>query len=158
MFIDIKDIAAEGKRVAGDLDLGILPWKQEETIEVAKASFEAFFHWTEKGLSLKGKAHLSVGLVCSRCLERFYISIEPNFILHLKEEGDQAEAANKEVDEEEIDNFPIKDSLIDMREVLSEQIYLNIPLKPLCKEECRGLCSECGGNLNENKCSCSNKK
>jgi uncharacterized protein len=154
MFIDIKDIATEGKRVTGDLNLGTLSWQHQETIEVAKASFEAFFRWTEKGLSLKGKAHLSVGLTCSRCLERFYISIEPEFLLNLKEKSEQAKVSDKPVEEDEIDIFPIRDSIIDMKEVLSEQIYLNIPLKPLCMEDCLGLCSVCKGNLNTKNCSC----
>lgn len=158
MFIDIKDVAKEGKRVSGDLNIGALPWQKQETIEIANASFEAFLYWTEKGLCLKGKASLSVGLICSRCLERFTMMIEPEFLLNLKEDCEQAKEQDKHIKEEEIDIFITRDSVIDMREVLSEQIYLNIPLKPLCSESCLGLCTACGGNLNTKNCRCRSEK
>ncbi len=158
MFIDIKDIAAEGKKVSGSINLGTLLWQDHENIEVPDAIFEAFFQWSEKGFHLKGKAHLLVAMNCSRCLERFSTSIDTEFNLNLKEEIKDTKADNRPVEEEEIDVFPIKGSIIDMREVLSEQIYLNLPLKPLCKQDCQGLCAVCGANLNYNNCTCSGKK
>ena len=38
--------------------------------------------------------------------------------------------------------------------IASEQIYLNLPLKPLCREDCQGLCPTCGANRNRLKCGC----
>lgn len=158
MFIDIKDIVAKGKKVAGKLNLGTLPWQSKENIEVSDATFEVFFQWGEKGLYVRGKAHLAVALNCSRCLERFATSIDSEFHFNLKEKSHQSETGDKPLDEEEINVFPIEGSLIDMREILSELIYLNIPLKPLCKHDCHGLCSVCGGNLNNDGCICSDRK
>lgn len=158
MFIDIKDITAEGRNVSGCLNLGVLPLQQQETIEVTEAAFKAFFYWSDKGLCLKGKVDFCVLLNCSRCLENFSIPIKSEFNLKLKEEREHSQARNDALEEVEIETFPVKESRIDMREVLSEQIYLNIPLKPLCKEDCLGLCSICGGNLNSPKCDCQKNK
>jgi uncharacterized protein len=43
---------------------------------------------------------------------------------------------------------------IDLQDVVSEQIALNLPLKQVCSNECRGLCSNCGKNLNTGDCDC----
>jgi uncharacterized protein len=44
---------------------------------------------------------------------------------------------------------------IDLTHEIEEQIAMEIPLKPLCNEECKGLCHECGADLNTSTCSCS---
>ena len=43
---------------------------------------------------------------------------------------------------------------IDLGQLVLEQFYLALPMKPLCRESCRGLCPECGTNLNTATCSC----
>jgi uncharacterized metal-binding protein YceD (DUF177 family) len=49
---------------------------------------------------------------------------------------------------------PLVDEQIDLAALVSEQIYLNLPLKPLCSLECRGLCPTCGVNRNLTRCGC----
>ena len=55
---------------------------------------------------------------------------------------------------EEIDIDPLEKGVIDLREMITEQIHLSLPVKPLCEENCRGLCSRCGVDLNKETCSC----
>jgi uncharacterized protein len=71
-------------------------------------------------------------------------------------EGESAMAS----DEGEADLIIIKDGehLVDISEVMRQAVMLAIPLKPLCKEECRGLCPSCGVNLNEESCDCKNEE
>ena len=47
-----------------------------------------------------------------------------------------------------------RDEQIDLGQLVLEQFYLAVPMKPLCRESCRGLCPECGTNLNTGTCSC----
>jgi len=59
-----------------------------------------------------------------------------------------------EVAEEDLDTSVYRDDQIDLNEVLREQFYLALPMKPLCREDCAGLCPQCGTNRNTGTCSC----
>ncbi len=68
---------------------------------------------------------------------------------HRTGEGDE-----QEVEEEDLDTSYYRDDQIDLNELLREQFYLALPMKPLCREDCRGLCPQCGTNLNTGTCTC----
>ena len=48
--------------------------------------------------------------------------------------------------------------VLDIRDVVMNNIYLALPLKVLCKEDCKGLCQDCGKNLNEGQCNCTHEE
>ncbi len=48
----------------------------------------------------------------------------------------------------------VKNRLLDLEELVNEEVSLNLPTKILCREDCKGLCSQCGANLNVSKCDC----
>jgi uncharacterized protein len=60
----------------------------------------------------------------------------------------------REVEEEDLGTSFYRDDRIDLNELLREQFYLALPMKPLCQEGCKGLCSQCGTNLNLGSCDC----
>jgi uncharacterized protein len=51
-----------------------------------------------------------------------------------------------------------RDDQIDLSAVLSEQVVIDVPMKPVCSEECKGLCPNCGADLNEGECNCKEDK
>ena len=61
---------------------------------------------------------------------------------------------DQEVGDEDLETSYYRDDRIDLNELLREQFYLALPMKPLCREECRGLCAQCGTNLNTGSCDC----
>jgi len=63
------------------------------------------------------------------------------------------EAAKRET-KEEIDVNTLKSNEIDIDAILLEQLTLDMPMKSVCRIDCKGLCPKCGTNLNEGKCSC----
>lgn len=63
--------------------------------------------------------------------------------------GDEVELVAEEMDVEFL-----KDDRIDLSGLLRENVLLNLPIQPLCRAECRGLCPRCGINLNESSCQC----
>ncbi len=88
----------------------------------------------EKGeVSAKIKVRTKLTLICARCLVEFEYSFLKDYHFSYKSS-----------------NGPILDITNDLR----EEIILGYPLKPLCREDCKGLCSICGGNLNESECGC----
>jgi len=58
-------------------------------------------------------------------------------------------------DAEQNDMYPSEGKKLDISRALNDNIILNLPMKHLCSEQCRGLCSKCGANLNEVQCGCS---
>src|ERR671919_630513 len=59
-----------------------------------------------------------------------------------------------EVREEDLETSFYRNEQIDLNELLREQFYLALPMKPLCRDECKGLCPQCGTNLNTGTCDC----
>lgn len=92
----------------------------------------------------------SVRLTCSRCLAPFEkpidLSCEGKFV-------EDAEAPGAE-GENEVDVFSLEGTFCDLDEMILHEVALSLPMKPLCKEDCKGLCPTCGRNLNEGDCDC----
>lgn len=68
------------------------------------------------------------------------------------EAGDEVELV-----EEDLGVVNLVEPLLDTRPIVIEQLHLGIPMKPLCREDCKGLCGECGGDLNDGPCGCGPK-
>jgi len=59
-----------------------------------------------------------------------------------------------EIEEDDLETAFYRDEVIDLGQLMKEQFYLVLPMKPLCQEACRGLCPHCGANLNQSSCTC----
>ena len=60
----------------------------------------------------------------------------------------------REIDDDDLTTSVYRDGTLDVVEMLREQFELALPMKPLCAQSCRGLCPECGANLNRAECGC----
>lgn len=98
---------------------------------------------TREGLLLQITAEAEIKTTCVRCLEEFYLPVHAEF-----EELYQFQSRYRE----ETDMILPDDGYIDLRPLYRECLILAIPIKRLCKPDCRGLCVICGTNLNETSC------
>ncbi|MBO5944544.1 MAG: DUF177 domain-containing protein, partial [Clostridia bacterium] len=96
-------------------------------------------------VSLSGIAKFSATVVCSRCAEGFKKDFQVD-IEHL--------LAKKLVNGDNDDYIVVEDSMLDLSSLVCEDIIFSLPLRFLCDEECKGLCSKCGKNLNDGPCDC----
>ncbi|MDA1127440.1 MAG: DUF177 domain-containing protein [Chloroflexi bacterium] len=110
---------------------------------------------THQGVIVSARLETQVSLTCSRCIKVF----EHNSLIKMEEEssptidpdtGKQTEPLDEDDSELDLDDQHV----LDMGEVVRQYILTGLPIKPLCSEECRGLCPECGSDLNEEKCKC----
>ena len=60
----------------------------------------------------------------------------------------------REVEEDDLSTSFYEDETIDLGQLIREQFYLSLPMKPLCRPDCRGLCPDCGTDLNAGACGC----
>jgi uncharacterized protein len=106
---------------------------------------------------VKGNVIADVKLQCSRCLKDFQgvLSVPVDVIYHPVEElkgEDKHEIKSGELD---MDFYSGEE--LNLPDILTEQILLNLPMKPLCTDLCKGICLKCGTDLNESDCSCNVK-
>lgn len=91
---------------------------------------------------------------CSRCLKDFTITIKSqiNFVYHPAEEIIKEE--HHELKDDELDTAFYKNDILDTDDLFREQLILDIPMKPLCSADCKGICPKCGADLNATTCNC----
>jgi len=103
---------------------------------------------------LVGQTWSELELTCSRCLEGYRWPVRAAFdLLYLPETANTGEG-EVEVQDEDLNTAFYRDQTIDLGQLVREQFYLAVPMKPLCAESCRGLCPSCGTNLNVATCRC----
>lgn len=92
---------------------------------------------------------------CSRCLTIFEEEIVGDMaVLYEKSAGAPPDEADALAVSGDIVLLPLDAGEIDISDRVEEAIVLAIPMKPLCREDCRGLCPKCGIDLNQDRCNC----
>ncbi|MFH7319257.1 YceD family protein [Desulfurivibrio sp. D14AmB] len=110
-------------------------------------------------VTVAGELAATVLLPCDRCLESYPFDLQSTFQvkLELVDPLDQPVVAGAEhlCHLDEMETIELSQPLVDVAELLAQQLYLALPLKRLCREECRGLCPSCGADLNRDpSCAC----
>ncbi len=103
---------------------------------------------------LEGEVRGSLAVPCSRCLE----TVNTDFVaevraVYLPPTADVTSEADLEGGED-LDFYQHNGSTLDLHSLVYDQVVLAFPVQPLCREDCAGLCQVCGGNRNEEPCSC----
>jgi uncharacterized protein len=104
-------------------------------------------------LYLEGNLRTEVEMDCSRCLEAARLPISAPF-KYILTPAQAEHPEEQELNAEDLDFIYYQDDLIDLDPLVAEQILLQIPMKVLCREDCRGLCPHCGISLNQHSCQC----
>lgn len=149
MKLNVDEIPEEGLLQEADLPIVI---NKNAKPDIAHVLLKIFRF--EKRVLVEGSVKLEAELKCGRCLKETLLPLD----LAFREEYLPAEDSGKEIDREltnrELDiGFYTKNEL-DINEIVKEQVLLSVPMKPLCMNECRGLCSVCGKDLNDGACNC----
>ena len=111
----------------------------------------------KRHFQLIGVVTTRLELPCSRCLEPFTPPVDSRFDLryqpHVHAAGSGHEA-ERQIEEDDLSTAFYDNDEIDLGQLMGEQFYLSLPMKPLCRDDCRGLCPICGTNLNRGTCDC----
>jgi uncharacterized protein len=122
----------------------IAPVQLSMTVETAGA--DAF--------AVVGRVLTTLGLDCSRCVEPFEVPVDAAFDLRYVPHAENTGEGEREIAEDDLTTAFYRDGVLDVIDLLREQFQLALPMKPLCEEGCRGLCPQCGANLNKTPCDC----
>ena len=136
MKIWIKRIPEEGSNFEGDEPGDILDLKNDPFCKVeGDVHYDLYAQHVSEELVVRGTLSVELGLKCTRCTEFFSTTVVDSDFL-------RAYSASED-----------KDS-VDITEDLREDLLLHVPGFPVCSEECKGLCAQCGADLNKGSCGC----
>lgn len=121
---------------------------------VAPTSLVFDVHKDKQQFRLVGRVRSTLELPCVRCLEPLPWPVDAEFDLRYVPGGTMAGAGEHEIAGDDLTTAFYENEEIDLGQLMTEQFYLSLPMKPLCDVDCRGLCPECGTNLNRGSCAC----
>ena len=150
MQIHLSDISSsEGMRIQKTAEFGMdtITFQSGSFPVLAKEPIELTI--TNRNLEIRGTGKITVGIPCDRCLEEVSTEIP----LEIERKLDM-----KLTDEDRVNDLDESSYLTGMDLDVDQLVYLEVlmswPLKVLCREDCKGICSQCGKNLNDGPCGC----
>jgi len=155
MFLDINKIDDQGLSFDHELRLGDLDDGGGGSMPVLRTRISGRAEKDGDAVVVEARLGAAVRRACARCLAEFEFPVVTEFALRLVRE--MPSAASAEGDEDPADEalFLAADGIADLDLMAAEQIYLGLPMKPLCRKDCKGLCPTCGVNRNvEGECGC----
>jgi len=152
MQINVKELIAKGKPVQlqESMDLSGLLGGRQDLVSFGKLAADLLTYADGNIAVVEGTLQLPVTMVCSRCLgpaqERLSIPFRESFT---------KEPVSAESEEKQDELHQIQEDTVELIPYVEEAVWMALPYVPLCKEDCKGLCPECGTNRNERDCGCS---
>ncbi len=154
MFLDVKELTVRKIRIRKSYAPGTVDYHTGEFRQVEPLEVRATAELVEGHIRIDGSLHTRLELVCARCLETVLEEVSRDFDLYYRPMVSIAreEEVHLKTDDTEIGFFE-GDGLF-LADVLAEQVILTLPMKVICRSDCRGLCPHCGANLNSEECRC----
>lgn len=158
LLIHVSKIPPEGQSIDAPLDPGEVHLDGEEGFALRGGTLRCH---VERGdddtVHVRGRLQAEVALSCGRCLEPFQLSVDQELdLFYLAHEAgqDQEEEDEVELSDRDVVVAYYAGDRLDLGDMIREQLFLSVPLKRLCREDCRGLCPRCGVNRNQQDCAC----
>jgi uncharacterized protein len=132
-------------------------WREEDPgLEFTSGQMQGGVRLEKHYRDILVRGHLQgrLRLACSRCLEDFDQTANADFDLLLAPKPGAVSGESEELTAADLDLDYYSGEVLDLEAVIKEQIILLVPMKPLCVEDCKGLCPHCGAVLNLAECNC----
>ena len=146
MILDLKKIRAKGKEEESFFfeytpENQLLDMPNGELLTPVKISGEITL--TDRHSAyVEGEITFTLEGECTRCLKQTSKKYSAFFAEQLEQGSDEG--------------YPLVNDKIDLSKIVEDAILINMPVSFLCKEDCKGMCFNCGANLNDEKCKCNN--
>jgi uncharacterized protein len=160
LAISVSEIPPEGKPIDVPLDPGAVHLEGEDEFKLEDGRLTGRL---EKGdddtVHFRGRLQARLGLHCGRCLEAFVHTLDEDLDLFFMPHAAESDEADEEEQDVQLSDRDMvvayyDEGRIDLGEIVREQMHLAVPLRRLCREDCRGLCPSCGVNRNTGSCAC----
>lgn len=155
MHIETAKIGPAGISLTDMIEMG------EASLIVEDGSYLEDIHYSVhlvrdgERIRARGKVRTSVSLTCVRCLEDFELKVNSRFDI-IMFPIELIDNGSMSLGENDLETIFYKGNRIDLTKLISEQVNICIPDNPVCRSDCRGICPNCGVNLNFESCQCEN--
>lgn len=131
--------------------------ERPELVELSPIHWRGEVTFADPGYLLRADVDYEQTLACNRCLKPISEPTGSEIDLMIVVERRRPEAGEQELDERDLNVWTVEEELVELDPILLEQLQLNVPMKPLCRPDCKGLCPSCGADWNEGPCTCAEK-
>jgi uncharacterized protein len=154
LLLDVGQMRDPEARIERTFAAGVLPTDQTICRIAAPVALNVAVRKDRTQFRLVGRVKTTIELTCSRCLEGYHMPVDEAFDVLYLPHTPAGQGDDRMVEDDDLSTAFYEDNVIDLGLLMQEQCYLAVPMKPLCQEDCRGLCPECGTNFNTGSCEC----
>jgi uncharacterized protein len=154
MRLDLSQVRTGREHYEKVYDPGVFSADREAFQVVAPVALSFDILKDKEQFHFTGTVRTTLELPCSRCLEPFRSPVDASFDLRYQPHALNTGSDEREIEEDDLSTAFYENDEIDLGQLMREQFYLSVPMKPLCQDDCRGLCPLCGTNLNRGTCEC----
>lgn len=148
-IIDLKDLKnqkVKSVRVEDTIPLEECNANDEDVLFLDTPVIEGHIRYDREKLLFEGKVETTLSIPCSKCLEEISFPVNKPFEVVLVTEDEEYFM--------DYDSYCYKKDRIHLWDLIRTQIWDEVPIRILCREECKGICNRCGHNLNKEDCGC----
>jgi uncharacterized protein len=155
-FVDLKDLVDEKASLEGSFEPGDIDFSRDNIRQASALNWSATAERAGAEIRINGSLQTTVEMMCSRCLEPALQDINKSFDLFFRQRDELMFDEDQEIalTEKDTQTAFFTGTHLAIGEILREQVLLALPMKALCRVDCKGLCPNCGMNLNSGKCNC----
>jgi uncharacterized protein len=154
MFLDVKELAIRKLNIRKSYAPGTINYHTNELKQIEPLEVVASAELIEAQIRITGQLETKIELQCARCLEPVVEEVQRNFDLFYSPLPKDLKPEEERLKDLDADIGFYKGDGLFLADVLSEQVLLAVPMKAICRSDCRGLCAACGANLNHEECRC----
>jgi len=155
MFFQLNEIPDEGLYFTENIKKDEFGIDQPDCSLSRNVDVAGFLEKISNDVFFKGKIRTTFHVVCSRCLKACTSDVEAEVTAHfVAQEEDRTPKAECELKQSDIDVEYYNEDRIDLKQPIHDQILLALPSVNFCQPDCKGLCPNCGTNLNDSDCGC----
>ncbi len=153
--VDVNNLGVEGIKIARMLNASEIDIKEERFRLFGNFNFNCHLSGNRYKVQVNGYIECTIKVFCDRCNEEFIKELNSRFsTTYLPIEYCPVDREEVRLTKKDLDISYFVGDKIEISEIVREQIYLMLPMKNLCRVDCKGLCSRCGVNLNYDECKC----
>jgi len=153
MIVKLTEIE-DGAVLEGEIDGSRLKRVEDEDFAfLTPIAYRLVVRKFENGAAVEGSLDCSLSLNCGRCLEDFVFQVQAELDVELVQKAPIVDT-ELELTGEEMDIYYFEGDEINLDPLVYEEVLLNMPMQPLCEDDCLGLCDICGRNRNVEECHC----
>ncbi|MDQ3474058.1 MAG: DUF177 domain-containing protein [Acidobacteriota bacterium] len=154
MRVELASLERQGGKFAHNYQPGELELNEERVTVMTPPRVTGRIQQSDSKVTVKGEATAELQLECDRCLKSVPVPVFSSFEVEYVTPDMYQAAPVAELLDEDLSLAVFDGEVIDIDELVREQLLLELPVQILCRQECQGLCPECGCDRNDADCKC----